>query len=80
MRKFIIFENGHREELSPLTFEEFDQYNHWSGANDIAFDQFLRHNKFHELEDFHRDVVMVAKIVLEPGEPVIDWSVIYGEL
>lgn len=85
MRKFIVFPDssligkGSRDELSPLTFEEFDKYDHWRWESDSAFDHFLRHNHFHELSRYNEDALKIGEIVLELGEPTIDWSILYGD-
>lgn len=87
MRKFIVFEDGHKLELSPLSFDEFEKWGHWAGANDMAFNQFLYENKYTELDrlvgfndpmngpglEYRR-----AKIVFEEGEPIFDREKIYG--
>ncbi len=94
MRKFIVWPDGvkhlgippgMRDELSPLTFDEFDKLDRWTGSNDLAFDQFLRHNNFREIGDdatssYNEAALRAGIIVLEPGEPAIDWSVTYGSL
>jgi len=81
MRKILVFKDKTEYELTPLTFNEFEKYGKWTSANDVAFSQFLRHNKFHDLEDFSEGLeLMQAKIELREGEPRIDWSVTYGDL
>ena len=79
MRKILVFEDGDRWELTPISFEEFDAYAQWSGSNDICYREFLRHNKFHELDSFDKDSLVNSKLVLETGEPIIDWGKVYGE-
>jgi hypothetical protein len=89
MRKFLVFPDGHEYELSPLTFDEFTALDRWVGGNDIAFREFLSHNKFHEIDDFDQKIIneckwdgkgweRVVKVELRPGEPTIDWTVTYG--
>jgi len=94
MRKFIFWPDGvkrlgippgARDELSPLTFDEFSKLDRWVGTDDLAFGQFLRHNNFREIEDdalypYNDAALRAGIIVLEPGEPAIDWSVTYGSL
>lgn len=85
MRKFIVFPDskligpGSKDELTPLTAAEFQQYDHWTVANDLSYDQFLYHNHFHDLERYNSDALRIGKIVLESGEPEIDWAVSYGD-
>jgi hypothetical protein len=76
MRKFLDFEDGGFWELSPLSFEEFDRLNKWSGSPDIAFGIWLRHNKFYELDQLSKYAEPPAKpgIRIEEGEPEINWD------
>lgn len=52
MRKFLVFPDGERYELSPLTEDEFKQLDQWSGGSDGAFREFLAINDFHEIDSF----------------------------
>lgn len=54
MRKFLVFEDGHEEELSPLTFGEWAilAEDYWTGSDDTCFDYWLRYHGFRELGDF----------------------------
>jgi len=88
MRKFLVWPEeikrlgisaGMRDELSPLSFEEFDKACKWSGANDIAWRHFLRHNHFNEIDNYSEEALMASELVLEPGEPIIDLDVLYGD-
>ena len=89
MRKFLVFLDGGRYELTPLTLEEFTHLDRWVGGNDTAFNHFLRANGFHELDSFDEEQVnhmvfldgrwqhtVIIELVL--GEPVIDWTIKYG--
>lgn len=92
MRKFIVWPQGvpdlgipagHRDELTPLTYAEFEKMNRWTGTNDQAYDHFLRHNKFSDISEdswhpYTEEAFNLAEIQIEPGEPVIDWKLIYG--
>jgi len=92
MRKFLVWPDGvphlgipvgDRAELTPITFEEFDKFDKWVGSSDMAFNHFLRHNNFHELAEdshmpFNDEALRHAKLIIEEGEPEIDWSVTYG--
>jgi len=50
MRKFLDFVDGHSWELSPLSYDEFERLDKWSGSSDISFSQWKRHNNFYELD------------------------------
>lgn len=78
MRKFFVI-GSEEYELTPLTFEEFEKLDRWTGANDLAYQQFLRHNHFHELTDFNDETRREGRLELREGTPVIDWSVRYGD-
>jgi hypothetical protein len=83
MRKILHFNDRQHPtaaaELSPLSPSEFEKFCKWSGANDIAFNQFLRHNNLHMLEDFHEETLHRADLKLEPGETVLDLEITYGD-
>ena len=55
MRKFLVYNDGQRYELSPIRYEEFvlckELYK--EGGSDIEFDAFLRKHEYHELNEFH---------------------------
>jgi hypothetical protein len=84
MRKFLVFPGGVEYELPPLSFEEFDKLGLWSGCNDVAYDQFCRFNSFVNIDRFDKDPFTSewhkVHVELRPGEPVVDWSLNYGEL
>lgn len=84
MRKFIVFPDSHlgtasKDELSPITEIEFEYCDHWENSIETAFVQFLHHNHFHELYEYNNEALRIGKIVLETGEPEIDWSINYGD-
>jgi hypothetical protein len=92
MRKFIVWPEdappfasaGDRDELSPVTFAEFEMLCKWTGCSDTAYRQFLLEHNFHELGDnSHREYsegsLASAQLVIEPGEPLVDWDKVYGE-
>lgn len=76
MRKFLDFVDGSYWELTPISYDEFERLGKWSGAPDIAFYQWMRHNNFHELDQLSDDPVPAVKpgIRLEAWEPIIDWE------
>jgi hypothetical protein len=76
MRKYLDFEDDISWELSPLTYQEFERLGMWSGASDICFGEWLRHNGYHELEQLspHSEPKDKPGIRLEPGEPEIKWD------
>ena len=87
MRKFIVFEDGHKLELSPMSFDEFEKWGHWANGNDTAYERFLRENHYTELDrlrgfndPMNGDGLTYrrARIVLEDGEPTFDREKIYG--
>lgn len=89
MRKFLVFRDGGRHELSPLTEEEFTLLDRWVGGSDVAYRHFLGANGFRALDEFDSvnqidwdggQWVRAGRIELEGGEPVIDWSLPYGSL
>ena len=65
MRKFIVFADGTKNELSPLTYNEFMNLELWTGASDMAFDMWKRKNDLHEIDDFWDHVVEAAHIEIE---------------
>jgi len=67
MRKYIKFtDDGHRHELSPLTYAEFMSLDLWGdGSSDMAFAQWLRHNKLREIDDFNEEALSDSVIVIE---------------
>jgi hypothetical protein len=76
MRKFLDFEDGSSWELSPISYDEFDRFGKWSGAPDVCFGQWLRHNNFYELSQLSPYAQPKDKpgIRIEAGEPTIDWN------
>jgi len=76
MRKFLDFVDGHSWELSPLSYDEFERLDKWSGSSDISFSQWKRHNNFYELDQLSPFASPPAKpsIRIELGEPAIDWN------
>ncbi len=91
MRKFLVWPDGHRYELSPLTCNEFVATEKWVGGSDISFQQFLHINNFHELDAFDEGQIkkckwngkgweLEVKLIIEPGEPTIDWTLHYGAM
>ena len=68
MRKFLLFNDGMEVELTPLTYDEFMQLDHWSGGSDGSFNKFLRDNNYRELDEFDDDALKTAKIVFKKGE------------
>ena len=64
MRKWLKFEDGHIVELSPLTYEEFMCLDHWVGASDMAFDNWLRKNELHEASSFNEESLKTAQFYI----------------
>ena len=79
MRKFIVLTDGYRQELSPLTNDEFCRALPWIGADDTAFDHFLRHNHYTEIHWLREEVLVDAVVELLPGEPTFDTGIVYGD-
>lgn len=69
MRKFLVWPDGHKKELTPLTYEEFNVLNLWSGSNDMAWKQWLYKNGYSEVDEFTVEALYEARFVLEPGDP-----------
>ncbi len=81
IRKFLVYADGERYELSPITYDEFilckDLYK--EGGSDIEFSKFLRDHEYHELSDFHfeendRDLVAGMEYWVEVEEKTPDHS------
>lgn len=65
MRKFLIFDDGHRVELSPLTYKEFMTLDQWSyGGSDMAFDAWLRRNGYVEASQYRQEALETAHFEL----------------
>ena len=73
MRKFLVFPDSTCAELSPFTYEEFVKLDRWSGLSDTAFSRWMRHNGFHEMDQFNEEIVKAARIELVAGEPTFEW-------
>jgi hypothetical protein len=84
VRKILLFNDiecpGEGAELSPLTLEEFTKLDKWAGTNDLAYREFLKHNRFHELESFTSETMNAASLVIWDDSPIIDWAVRYGDI
>jgi len=57
MRKMLCWPDGTSEEITPLTYAEFVKLELWSGASDMAYAAWLRHNKLHEISSFDIDAL-----------------------
>jgi hypothetical protein len=64
MKKFLVFNDGHKYELSPISYDEFMFMDNWRGTSDTAFDKFLKMFNWRELEDFNEDALKEARIEL----------------
>jgi hypothetical protein len=64
MKKFLVFNDGQRFELSPITYDEFIFMDKWKGTSDTAFDKLLKLFNWRELEDFNEDALKEAYIEL----------------
>lgn len=71
MRKFIRFQDNTVIELSPLSYSEFMALDKWSGSSDMAYEDWLRHNGYADLQDYDQEEVARASfsLSLEPISP-----------
>lgn len=70
MRKYIVWEDGHKRELTPLSFKEFMVLDLWTGGSDLAWSAWLHKNNFHEADSFNDEALDEGKFVItdEPLE------------
>jgi hypothetical protein len=63
--KYLVYPDGSKFLLAPMTFEEFNMWGHWTGSDDIAYAQFLYAIGASDLDSFTRDKDFSrAKIVI----------------
>lgn len=74
MRKFLVWPDGHKRELPPITYEEFKVLNLWSGSNDTSWTQWLYKNGYSEVDGFTVESLYKARFVLEEGEPKLEFN------
>lgn len=72
MKKTLVFKDGERAELSPLTYDEFVLRNIWLGGSDTAFDSWKRKNGYVEISDYREEALEGATIELSPEAPIFD--------
>jgi hypothetical protein len=72
MKKYLVFLDGQRAELSPVTHEEFLRTHGWQGNSHEAFGSYLRLNGWSEIEDFSENALIGATVELVdfPGHEV----------
>lgn len=68
MRKFLVWPDGHKIELSPISFKEYMILGLW-GSSSESWDQWLRVNNYEEPESYCAEFLYKSVLVLEPGEP-----------
>lgn len=74
-KKFLVFLDGNKHELSPISYEEFTTKDDWCGANDIAYDDFLRRNGWCDIADFSLDEPFDIILEDDEGNEIkLDWS------
>ena len=67
-RRFVVFKDGSRRELSPMTFEEYEE-NLWrSGSNDTSYDSFLYYNNYEELDRLNDDALLGCTVEWESDD------------
>jgi hypothetical protein len=72
MRKFIQFEDGSREELAPLTYEEFLYLGLWVYGSDTSWNEWKHKNNFVELDEFNEAALNKEnRIIIEAGTPAM---------
>jgi len=66
MRKFLVWTDGVRRELSPLSYREFERLGLYQkeGDTEQAFNRWLRHNDLHDPIDFNEDALVTARLEL----------------
>lgn len=78
MRKYIVWEDGDKRELTPISFKEFMALDLWSGGSDLAWDAWLYKNNFCEADSFEDEALDIGKFVIA-DEP-LDFSKILFSL
>jgi hypothetical protein len=73
MRKFLVAPDGTKYELPPITFEEFEVLDLWQSDQGQTWDQWLRLNNFHEADSFDIEFLIEAILVIEAGEPTLNF-------
>lgn len=67
MRKFIRFKSdGEREELTPLTFEEFTSLGLCAGADDVEWRRWLVHNELVEVREYTDEALADSVVEIDP--------------
>lgn len=64
MRKYILFKDGQRAELSPVIYQEFLALDLWCGGSDTAFDAWKRKNGFVEALDYRQEALKEAVFIV----------------
>jgi hypothetical protein len=60
--------------------DKWEKKYEWSGANDIAYRDFLRWNNLHDLDTFSEETLSEATFEITEGEPQIDRKIVYGTI
>jgi hypothetical protein len=69
MRRFIRFKNRKCNELSPVTYSEFDLLDHWMDDNGISWEQWKRFHGYREIEDFSPETLISSDMLIYSGTP-----------
>lgn len=65
MKKELIFSDGKRFTLSPLTYDEFVKLNLWDGGSDSAWNRWCWHNGYVQLGDYKPEYLRTARIKID---------------
>lgn len=66
MKKFLVYPDGTRYELAPITEEEYRHSDLWTGGSDIAYNAMCRRNGWHNIDSFDLwDEGRNARVVFE---------------
>jgi hypothetical protein len=60
--------------LTPITYREFTKLDLWFGASDMAYAEFLRHNKLADLADYNEEVLAIAQLVVTAGDYHLEFN------
>lgn len=62
MRKFLVWADGDRRELTPLTFEEFVSLGLYTGDDEHCYKVWLFKNELHDPSDLTEDALVKARL------------------
>lgn len=60
--------------LTPIFYQEFMALDLWSGASDMAYAEFLRHNELADPADYDEEVLKISYFILTEGEYHLEFN------